>query len=189
MPIENLFRKISGRSEISNLDDFNEELKDLIAKVKRLHLESKETEVKFQKDYDEKMSELDFSGSKRAVEDSRRQLARTLDLEVQLEFLENIRKLITIFLEKELSDPLKFQEFQKLAYKILDLKKISSRSNRSIFLKRIKKFSRDKEIDLFTDETELDIDKILQEVSERSNSINSEVDKLIKEIQKKKRDQ
>ncbi len=189
MPLENLFRRISGKREISTLDDFNKQLEALITKIKRLYSESKEAEEKFRKEYDEKMSELDFIGSKNAVEDSRQQLARTLEIEVQFEFLENIRKLMFLIPEEEISIPIKFQEFQKLAYQILDLKNISSRSNRSFLLKKIKKLSKCKEIDLLSDETELEIDKIIQEVSENSNSIDSEVEKLINEIKRKKKDQ
>lgn len=94
MPFNNLIRTISGKKKISTLNDFEEELEKLIAKIEREYLESKESEEDYQDNYNERMSKLDFKGSKEAVEDGRRQLARTLDLEVNLEFLTNIQKLI-----------------------------------------------------------------------------------------------
>jgi len=193
MPFNNLIRTISGKRKISTLNDFEEELEKLIAKIERKYLESKESEEDYQDNYNERMSKLDFKGSKEAVEDGRRQLARTLDLEVNLEFLTNIQKLIPYLSKTKLKNSQLVEEFQKVAHDIVNLRKINSRSNRHFLMKKIKKFLirgdvsvLDDVIDKNTSNTE--IEKILTEASsvKDSESIDARVDKIIEEIKQKK---
>lgn len=193
MPFNNLIRTISGKRKISTLNDFEEELEKLIAKIEREYLESKESEEDYQENYNERMSKLDFKGSKEAVEDGRRQLARTLELEVNLEFLTNIQKLIPYLSKTKLKNSQQAQEFQKVANDILDVRKINSRSNRQFFMKKIKRFLIRGDVSVLNDVTEMnafntEIEKILIEASSSkdSESIDTRVDKIIEEIKQKK---
>jgi len=193
MPFNNLIRTISGKRKISTLNDFEEELEKLITKIEREYLESKESEEDYQDNYNERMSKLDFKGSKEAVEDGRRQLARTLELEVQLEFLANIKKLIPYLSKTKLKHSHQAEEFQKVANDIVNLRKINSRSNRHFLMKKIKKFLIRGDVSVLDDVTDkntfnTEIEKILTEASSSkdSESIDARVDKIIEEIKQKK---
>lgn len=193
MPINNFVRTISGKRKISTLNDFEEELEKLHTKIERDYLESKESEEDYKENYNERMSKLDFKGSKEAVEDGRRQLARTLELEVQLEFLTNIQKLMPYLSKTKLKNSHQAEEFQKVANDVINLKKINSRSNRHLFMKKIKKFLIRRDVSVLDDGTDRgtsnsEIERILNEASslKDSESIDARVDKIIEEIKQKK---
>ncbi|MFX1283286.1 MAG: hypothetical protein ACFFB5_06505 [Promethearchaeota archaeon] len=188
MPFDKFLSKISGQKEVFTLEDFQEKLDLFISKIEQKHKASKIAEQEFQQKYDEKLSKLDFNGSKRAVENSRHQLAESLELNVQLDFLKNIRLLSKGIPEKKL----KKINFRQMADDIFNSKKINSQSYRRIILTRFKKFvpSAD-DILLTSTESEEDIDRILQEVKEGKQiigSIDNEVEKIIEEVKRKKDD-
>ena len=98
LTFDKLIRKFRDQGDVVSLEDFQERLDQLISKIEQEYITSKAAEQTYQQQYDEKLSKLDFSGSKRAVEESRHQLAKSLELDVQLEFLMNIKKISYHFL-------------------------------------------------------------------------------------------
>lgn len=188
LPFDKFLSKISGQKEVTTFDEFQEKLDLLISRIEQKYEDSKIAEQDFHQKYDEKLSKLDFSGSKRAVEDGRHQLAESLELNVQLDFLRNIRLLSQRIPKKNLNKI----DFSQIANQIFDSKKLRSQSYRRIILSRFKKFvpSAD-DILLISTDSEEDIDHILQEVKEGKHiigSIDSEVEKIIEEVKKKKKD-
>ncbi len=195
MPFDSFISRISGQKEILSFKDFQERLELLISRIEQEYKDSTAAEQEYQRKYDEKLSKLDFSGSKNAVEDGRRQLTKSIDLDVQLEFLNNIRLLSRKIPDRSLQTSKKFQDFRLIAKQIFDHKKISSNVSRRIILKQFKKYvpsSDDSLLENSTSDKENfneDVEKILKEVAEsteNSSSIDSEVEKILEEIKKKK---
>ena len=195
MPFDSFISRISGQKEILSLEDFQERLELLISRIEQEYKDSTAAEQEYQRKYDEKLSKLDFSGSKNAVEDGRRQLTKSIDLDVQLEFLKNIRLLSRKIPDKSLQTSKKLQDFRLIAKQIFDHKKISSNVSRRIILKQFRKYvpsSDDSLLENSTSDKENfneDVEKILKEVAEsteNSSSIDSEVEKILEEIKKKK---
>lgn len=195
MPFDSFINKISGQKEIFTLEDFQERLDHLISRIEQKYKESTASEQKYQQKYNEKLSKLDFSGSKNAVEDGRRQLAKSLDLEVQLEFLKNIKILSRKIPEKSFHTSKQQKNFNQIVKQIFDHKKVSSQFGRRIILKQFMKFIPSSDDILSVDTTsddeayDEDIEKILKEVAEgteNGNSIDSEVEKILEEIKRKK---
>ncbi|MHA2307283.1 MAG: hypothetical protein ACXACU_18035 [Candidatus Hodarchaeales archaeon] len=192
MPINSFFRKVKGKREISQLLDFQEELENLISKVGKRYKESKELEEELKKIYDEKMSNLDFRGSKQSVENSKRQLVETLDIEVQLEFLTDIQKLIPFISQDRIGNPDQFNDFQKVAYQILNPKKIKSRSNRKFLLRKFQKFiSRKDSMPSVnhpnSQSSDMEVDDIINDLMTKKDTkkIDSEIDEILAEIKQK----
>lgn len=182
--------KISGQKEILTLEEFQKRLELLISKLTQKYEASKKAEQEYHQQYDEKLSKLDFSGSKRAVEEEKNQLTKTLDLDVQLEFLKSVQLLTQRLPKQKISKPKQMKEFGQLANQILDSKKIKSESSRRIILKRFKKYvpSAD-DILLIGTESDEDIDQILQEIKDDKktvHSIDNDVEKILEEVKKKK---
>ena len=195
MPFDSFIHKISGQKEILTLEDFQERLDHLISRIEQKYKESTASEQKYQQKYNEKLSKLDFNGSKNAVEDGRRQLAKSLDLEVQLEFLKNIKILSCKIPEKSFHTSKQRKGFNQIVKQIFDHKIVSSQFGRRIILKQFMKFIPSSDDILSVDTTTEDeaydeeIEKILKEVAEgteNGNSIDSEVEKILEEIKRKK---
>lgn len=195
MPFNRLLRKISGQNEINNLLDFYKRLDSLISKLEQEFADSKLAEQESQKKYSEKLSKLDFNASKQAVEEGRRRFAKSLDLDVQLEFLKNIRILVQNIPDKNIHSTKQLREFNRLALEILDLKKICFQSNRRMIMNRFKKFVplSDEILSLNTvsniEPSKGDVEKILSEIKDgisNDNSVDNDVEAIIKEIRKKK---
>jgi hypothetical protein len=192
MPINGFFRKVKRKREISHLQDFQEELETLISKVGKQHKESKELEEDLKKKYDEKMFNLDFRGSKQTVESSKRQLVETLEIEVQLEFLTDIQKLIPFISQNRIGNPDQFNDFQNVAYQILNPKKIKTRSNRKFLLRKFQKFLSRKEYlssvnQSYSQSTDMEVDDIINDLmtKKETKKIDSEIDKILAEIKQK----
>ena len=195
MPFDSFISRLSGQKEILGLEDFQERLELLISRIEQEYKDSTAAEQEYQRKYDEKLSKLDFSGSKNAVEDGRRQLTESLDLDVQLEFLKNIRLLSRKIPDKSLQTPKKLADFRLIAKQIFVHKKISSNGSRRIILKQFRKYvpsSDDFLLENSASNKETfneDVEKILKEVAEgteKGSSIDSEVEKILEEIRKKK---
>jgi len=197
MPLNGVLRKVSGKKTFQTLEEFETQLKIQITELEHKLVESREMEENYKEKYNERISKLDISGSKQAIERGREKLAESLEFDVQLEFLRSIQKLCLYFQHENIKDPKHLQNFNNLANKILSRKKIKSRVNRQIFIKRFKKFVSingdeiliDKESSEIT-ELEDDIEKILKEVEDQKKSkdpIDDEVEKIINEIKGKKR--
>ncbi|MHA2245662.1 MAG: hypothetical protein ACXADY_11915 [Candidatus Hodarchaeales archaeon] len=188
--------RLSGQKEIRSLEDFQERLELLISRIEQEYKDSTSAEQEYQQEYNEKLSKLDFSGSKNAVEDGRRQLTKSLDLDSQLEFLKNIRRLSRKIPENRLQTQKKLESFRLIVKQIFDHKKISSSVSRRIVLKQFRKFVPSSDDFLLVNSTSdedtfnEDVEKILKEVAEGgtedSSSIDSEVEKILEEIKKKK---
>ena len=140
MPFDSFISRLSGQKEILGLEDFQERLELLISRIEQEYKNSTAAEQEYQRKYDEKLSKLDFSGSKNAVEDGRRQLTKSLDLDVQLEYLKNIRLLSRKIPDRSLQTPKKLEDFKLIAKQIFDHKKISSNVCRRIILKQFRKY-------------------------------------------------
>lgn len=196
LPLNGIVRKIGGKKHFQTLKEFQIEITNKIAELEQNLVESREMEENYQEEYNKRLTKLDFSGSKQAIEKGREKLAESLEIDVQLEFLRSIQKLCQYFQHEKIKDPRKLQNFNNLANDILSRKKISSRVNRQIFIKRLKKFVSINGDDIFEDKestemTELDndIDNILKEAENQkknNNSIDEEVKKIIDEIRGKK---
>ena len=190
VPFDKFLDKISGQKEILTLEEFQGSLELFISKLTQKYEASKAAEVALHQKYDEKLSKLDFSGSKRAVEEEKNQLTKTLDLDVQLEFLKSIQLLSQRIPEKNLSKPKQMKEFSQIANQILDSKKINTESGRRILLKRFKKYvPQADDILLIGTNSDEDIDQILEEIKNDKkpvHSIDNEVDKIIEEVRRKK---
>ncbi len=195
MPINGLLRKVKGKREISQLSDFKEELENLISKIGKKYKESKELEESYKKKYDEKMSNLDFQGSKQTVENSKRQLVNTLDLEAQLEFLTEIQKLIPFISQDRIGNHDQFKNFKNVAYQILNPKKIKMRSNRKLLIRKFQKFiSREKSIPTVnhanSQSSDKEADEIINDLMKKKDSkkIDSEINEILEEMKKKTED-
>lgn len=195
MPFNSFISRISGPKEILSLKDFQERLDNLIFSLEKEYKNSTAAEYEFKQKYDEKLSKLDFSGSKHAVEDSRHQLVKSLELNVQLDFLKSIRVLSNKILKENLQNPKQLSNFNQIAMKVFDHKKISSQVGRRMILKQFEKFIPSSTDDLSIDSTsndetmDKDVEKILKEVEEgieNDSSIDKEVEKIIEEIRRKK---
>lgn len=193
MPTDGLFRKIRGKREISKLSDFQEEIEKLISISGKRYKESKELEEDLKKKYNEKMSNLDFQGSKQTVENSKRQLVKTLDLEVQLEFLTEIQKLIPFVSQDRIGNPSQFNDFQNVAYQILNQKKIKTTSNRKFLLRKFQKFISRKEsmstVNQHTSQSsDMEVDEIINDLMTKKDikKIDSEINEILREIKQKK---
>jgi len=189
LPFDKFLSKISGHKGVFTIEEFQEKLDLLISRIEQEYEASQIAEQGFHQQYDEKLSKLDFSGSKRAVEDGRHQLAKSLDLDIQLDFLKKIRLLSQRIPPKKLNSI----DFSQLANQAFDSKKLSSHSYRKIILNRFKKLiPAADEILLTSIDSEEEIDHILQEVKEGKHTIGSidkEVEKIIEEVKKKKKDE
>ncbi|MFX0184223.1 MAG: hypothetical protein ACFE95_14160 [Candidatus Hodarchaeota archaeon] len=195
MSFEDFLRKIGGKRKILTLEDFQVNLDELIVEIEQKYEKSRELVENFQREYDEKLSKFDFNGSKKAVDQSRQELAESLELDALLEFLRTIKRMTNHFDRDMLKTPKKITEFQELANQFFNLKKIKSISNRRILLKRFKKFIPYSN-DVLTSDTVTnseistnDIEKILQEAQNKTineNSLDNEAEKIIDEIRKKK---
>jgi hypothetical protein len=195
LSFEDFLRKIGGKRKILTLDDFQVNLDELIVEIEHKYKKSCELVENFQREYDEKLSKLDFGGSKKAVDQSRQQLAESLELDSQLEFLKTIQRMTNYFDREMLKIPKKTTEFQELANQILDQKKTKSLLNHRILLKRFKKFIPSSDDLLVSDavsNSEISsngVEKILQEARNKTigeNSPDNEAEKIIDEIRKKK---
>lgn len=195
LSIEDFLRKIGGKRKILTLEDLQINLDELIVEIEHKYEKSRELVENFQKEYDEKLSKLDFGGSKKAVDQGRQQLAESLEFDALLEFLNIIKRMTNYFDRETLKTPKKTIEFQELAHQIFDQKKIKSLSNRRILLKRFKKFipsSDDLLVSKAVSNSEIsskDVEKILQEAKNKTigeSSLDSEAEKIIDEIRKKK---
>lgn len=129
------------------------------------------------------------------MEDGRRQLTKSLDLDVQLEYLKNIRLLSRKIPDKSLQTPKKLEDFKLIAKQIFNHKKISSNVSRRIILKQFRKYIPSSDDSLLVNSVSdketfnEDVEKILKEVAEgteNSSSIDSDVEKILEEIKKKK---
>ncbi|MHA2224353.1 MAG: hypothetical protein ACXAC8_04075 [Candidatus Hodarchaeales archaeon] len=193
MPFEKILEKIHGRKEIVSKKDFQTRLDNLILVVEQKYSHSVAAEKDEEKIYQEKLANLDFKGSKQALEEGRDQLVKSLDFDIQLEFLKEIKMLSKRLIPQIFANPEDLQEFNKIAQKILDLKKSSSRFQQRLVLKQIQKFlsASDEKLSpnhVSTDISSDDIEKVLLEVKEgmeNSDSVDNEVDKIINEIRKK----
>ncbi|MFX0172236.1 MAG: hypothetical protein ACFE9L_09965 [Candidatus Hodarchaeota archaeon] len=191
---EEILRKIGGKKKILSLEDFQVDLDKIITEIEHKCEKSRELMDNFQSKYNEKLSKLDFGGSKKAVDQSRQQLVESLEYDSQLEFLKTIRLMTNYFDKEMLKISKKMNEFQELANQIFDLKKISSLSNRRILLKRFNKFI-PSSTDILMSETvshskisDNNIEEILHEAQNKTinkNSIDNEAKKIIEEIRKK----
>ncbi|MFX0152580.1 MAG: hypothetical protein ACFFAJ_17470 [Candidatus Hodarchaeota archaeon] len=191
---EDILSKIGGKKKILSLEDFQVNLDEIIAEIEHKYEKSRELMDNFQTKYDEKLSILDFEGSKKAVDQSRQQLAESLEYDSQLEFLKTIRQMTNYFDKEMLKITKKMNEFQELANQIFDLKKINSLSNRRIFLKRFNKFILSS-TDVLMAETvshskvsDNNVEEILQEAQNKiitKDSLGNEAEKIIEEIRKK----
>ncbi|UCG03732.1 MAG: hypothetical protein JSW11_07050, partial [Candidatus Heimdallarchaeota archaeon] len=195
LPFDKLIRKFSDQGDVVSLEDFQERLDILISKIQKEYETSKEAEQTYQEEYNEKLSKLDFKGSKKAVEESRHQLARSLELDVLLEFLLNIKKMSVKILPQTFQQSKQLEKFSQIAAQIFDQKKLRSQYGRRMILKQFKKFvppsAADSTLDEITGEKEgdTDIERILQEVKDGivdDNSIDSEIEKIIEEVRSKK---
>ncbi|MFX0205341.1 MAG: hypothetical protein ACFFDT_05100, partial [Candidatus Hodarchaeota archaeon] len=138
MSFEDFLRKFAGKRKILTLEDFQVNLDELIVEIEQKYEKSSKLMANFQRDYDEKLSKFDFSGSKKAVDQSRQELAESLELDALLEFLRTIKQMTNHFDRDLLKIPKRITEFQELTNQIFNLKKIKSLSNRRIFLKRFR---------------------------------------------------
>ena len=197
MPFNKLIRKFSDQGDITSLEDFQERLDELISKIKEEYEKSKEVEYSYQEEYDVKLSKLDFSGSKKAVEKSRHQLAKSLELDVQLEFLTNIKKISTKIPKESIQTTKEIGKFSQTALQIFDRKKLVSQYGRRLILKQFKKFLpptvEDPTLDItLTENGQNDeIERILQEVKDGSvddSTLDNEIEKIIEEVRGKKRE-
>jgi hypothetical protein len=194
LPFEGFLRKIGGKKKILTVADFQSDLDELIVEIEHKYEKSREIEENFQKEYEKKLSKLDFGGSKKAVDQSRQQLAESLELDSLLEFLKTIKRMTHHIDREMLKIPKKLTEFQELLNQIFDLKKINSLLNRRTLLKRFKKFIPSSDDILVSDTASTseissnDIEKILQEAQNKTigeNSLDNEAEKIIDEIRKK----
>ena len=197
LPFDKLIRKFSDQDDLVDLEDFQERLNQLISKIKREYENSKEAEQTYQEEYDKKLSKLDFKGSKKAVEESRHQLAKSLDLDVQLEFLLNIKNMSANIPSQTFQTSKQLEKFKQVASQIFDQKKIRSQYGRRVILKQFKKLLPSSAFDLtlsgITDgkEENNDIERILQEVKDGTvdnSSVDNEIEKIIEEVRNKKGD-
>ncbi|MFX1517763.1 MAG: hypothetical protein ACFFC6_15780 [Promethearchaeota archaeon] len=195
MPFDKLLRKFSDQGDITSLEDFQERLDELISKKLKEYEKSKEAEYSHQEEYDVKLSKLDFSGSKKAVEKSRHQLAKSLELDVQLEFLTTLKKMASKIPKQSLQTPKELAKFSQTALQIFDHKKVNSQYGRRLILKQFKKFLpptvEDPALDIaLTEKGQNDeIERILQEVKDGSvddSTIDNEIEKIIEEVRSKK---
>jgi len=195
MPFDKLIRKFSDQGDITSLEDFQERLDELISKTKQEYEKSKEVEYSYQKEYDVKLSKLDFSGSKKAVEKSKHQLAKSLELDVQLEFLTNIKKMSTQIPKQSLQTTKELGKFSQTALQIFNRKKLNFQYGRRLILKQFKKFLppsvEDPALDItLTEKGQNDeIERILQEVKDGTvddSTIDNEIEKIIEEVRGKK---
>ena len=77
MSFDKFLSKISGQKEIHSLEEFQKRLNLFISQITRKYEASKLAEQEYHLQYDKKLSKLDFSGSKRAVEEEKNQLTKT----------------------------------------------------------------------------------------------------------------
>lgn len=193
LPFDKLIRTFSDQGDIISLEDFQERLDQLILKSEQEYTNSKVAERIYQEEYDKKLSKLDFKGSKKAVEESRHQLTKSLELDVQLEFLMSVKKISGKIQPKSFQTPKQQKKFYQLATQIFDHKKISSQYGRRMILKQFKKFVplADPTLDVISDGEgeDTDIERILQEVKNGivdDSSIDTEIEKIIEEVRSKK---
>ena len=197
LPFNKLIRKFSDQGDIISLEDFHEKLDKLILKMKEEHEKSKEAEYSHQEEYEEKLSKLDFSGSKKAVEESRHQFVKSLELDVQIEFLMNIKKISNQIPKGSFKTTKKQGKFNQIASQIFDRKKLESQYSRRMILKQFKKFLppslEDPTLDIVLAEKGQndEIERILQEVKDGNvdnGTIENEIEKIIEEVRSKKRE-
>jgi hypothetical protein len=195
MPFESFMSRFIGHKEIVSLTDFQERLDNLISSLEKEYKNSTAAEYEFKQKYDEKLSKLDFSGSKHVVEDSRRQLVKSLEINVQLDFLKNIRDLSNKIPYSSFQNSQQLSNFRQVAMTVFDHKKISSQVGRHFILKKFEKLIPSTSVDSAmaaarNDETvDIDVQKILKEVEEGikdDSTIDKEVEKIINEIRRKK---
>lgn len=192
-----MIRKFSDQGDIVSLEDFQQRLDQLIVRLKQEYDDSKAAEQDFHKKYEEKLSKLDFEGSKKAVEDSRHQLAKSLELDVQLEFLMSLQNITNRIPPQSLQTPKELEKFNQIATQAFDFKKISSQYGQRMILKQFKKFlpltEEDpiRDLSLTESSQSADIERILQEVKDGTideSMIDNEIEKIIEEVRTKKRD-
>ena len=196
LPFDKLIRKFSDQDDLVSLEDFQERLNQLISKTQREYENSKEAEQTYQEEYDKKLSKLDFKGSKKAVEESRHQLAKSLDLDVQLEFLLNIKNMSANIPPQTIHTPKQLEKFSQIASQIFDHKKLRSQYGRRVILRQFKKILPrsvfDQTLSGITDGKEDDIERILQEIKNGTvdnSSVDNEIEKIIEEVRNKKGDE
>ncbi|MFX0124597.1 MAG: hypothetical protein ACFFAE_13275 [Candidatus Hodarchaeota archaeon] len=195
MPFDKLIRKFSDQGDVVSLEDFHDKLDQLIVKIRHKYENSKAAEQTYQIEYDEKLSKLDFKGSKKAVEEGRHQLATSLELDVQLEFMINIRNIADKIPPYSFQTPKQLEKFNQIAVQVFDIKKIRSQYGRRMILKQFKKLlpssADEPTLDVIFDEKgqDKDIERILQEVKNGivdDRSIDNEIEKIIREVRTKK---
>ncbi|MFX1248818.1 MAG: hypothetical protein ACFFBQ_15635 [Promethearchaeota archaeon] len=184
MPFDKLFRKISGQEEVITLGEFQERLERLISVIKQKYEDSKLAEQDYLVEYDEKLSKLDFKGSKQAVEEGRHQLTKTLEYDVQLDFLKKIQVLARRIPEENTLT----EDFYLITKQVLDLRKLRSESNRKILLKRFKKYAPSADDALLMGlDSDDEINQIIRDVQEGTpSSLDNEAEKIIEEVRNKK---
>ena len=191
LPFDKLIRKFSDHRSIDSLEDFQERLDQFFLQIKKEYEDSKEAEHSYQEEYEEKLSKLDYSGSKKAIEESRHQLARSLELDVQLEFLMTIKKISSKIPEQSLQTTKGWGKFSQIASQIFDRKKLQSKYGRQLLLNQFKKFLPSSVVDSILDEKghDEDIELILQEVKNGTpadSTMDNEIKKIIEEVRSKK---
>ncbi|MFX1506917.1 MAG: hypothetical protein ACFFDC_12505 [Promethearchaeota archaeon] len=196
MFFDKLIRKFSNQDDIVSLEDFQQRLDQLIVRLKQEYDDSKASEQDYHQKYEEKLSKLDFEGSKKAVEDSRHQLATSLELDVQLEFLMKLQSIANRIPPQSFQTPKELEKFTQIATQAFDFKKISSQYGQRMILKQFKKFLpptvEDPTLDMTLGENGQtdEIERILQEVKNGTiddSTIDNEIEKIIEEVRSKKR--
>jgi hypothetical protein len=197
LPFDKLLRIFNDQGGIVSLEDFQQRLDQLIVRLKQEYDDSKAAEQDYHQKYEEKLSKLDFKGSKKAVEDSRHQLAKSLELDVQIEFLLRLQNLVAKIPPQSIQSPEQLEKFTQIATQAFDFKKISSQYGRRMILKQFKKFlpptAADSTLDIALTESGQtdDIERILKEVKDGTvddSTIDNEIEKIIEEVRGKKRE-
>ncbi len=185
-------RKLIGIKDFHSLEDILNHLKKSISKLNQDLQQSITSEKNYQEKYSIELSKLNYQGSREAIEFSRAELSRSLDLEVMIEFLmtcQNIIKKIPSetfeMSKKDLSD---------LTYQILDLDNIQHQTTRRSLLRKLKKYITNQKLDpedlgsINGKISESEVNDILTEIETTESEkidIDNEVDKIINDLRKK----